>query len=61
MSVCDRIEATSCIVVAHRLSTIRNVDRIYVVEKGRVVQQGSFEELADQAGLFSQLIKRQQV
>lgn len=47
------------IVVAHRLSTIRNADRIYVIEAGRVVQQGSFEELARQEGLFIQLMARQ--
>ncbi|MEL7494725.1 MAG: NHLP bacteriocin export ABC transporter permease/ATPase subunit [Cyanobacteria bacterium J06554_11] len=47
------------IVVAHRLSTIRNADRIYVIKAGRVVQQGSFAELAAQAGVFKQLIKRQ--
>ncbi|WP_228038593.1 NHLP bacteriocin export ABC transporter permease/ATPase subunit [Nodosilinea sp. LEGE 06152] len=47
------------VVIAHRLSTIRHADRIYVLETGRLVQQGSFEQLAGQPGLFSQLIKRQ--
>ncbi|WP_019503710.1 NHLP bacteriocin export ABC transporter permease/ATPase subunit [Pleurocapsa sp. PCC 7319] len=54
----DRLQVTR-IVIAHRLSTIRNADRIYVLETGRVVQQGSFEELATQKGLFSNLMKRQ--
>ncbi|HEY9641410.1 MAG TPA: NHLP bacteriocin export ABC transporter permease/ATPase subunit [Coleofasciculaceae cyanobacterium] len=47
------------IVIAHRLSTIRNADRIYVIQAGRVVQQGSFDQLAHQEGLFAQLIARQ--
>jgi ABC-type bacteriocin/lantibiotic exporter with double-glycine peptidase domain len=47
------------IVVAHRLSTIRNADRIYVLEAGRVVQVGTFEELVKQQGLFAQLVARQ--
>ncbi len=47
------------VVIAHRLSTIRNADRIYVLESGRVVQVGSFDELARQPGLFAQLIQRQ--
>jgi NHLM bacteriocin system ABC transporter ATP-binding protein len=56
----DRLKVTR-VVVAHRLSTIRNADRIYVLERGRVVEAGRYEELAGQNGLFSQLIKRQQV
>ncbi|MEO1403072.1 MAG: NHLP bacteriocin export ABC transporter permease/ATPase subunit [Cyanobacteria bacterium J06635_1] len=54
----DRLNVTR-IVVAHRLSTIRNADRIYVIKAGRVVQQGNFDELAAQEGVFAQLIKRQ--
>ncbi|MEM9263901.1 MAG: NHLP bacteriocin export ABC transporter permease/ATPase subunit [Cyanobacteria bacterium P01_F01_bin.13] len=54
----DRLNVTR-VVVAHRLSTIRNADRIYVIKAGRVVQVGNFEELAKQPGIFAELIKRQ--
>lgn len=54
----DRLNVTR-VVIAHRLSTIRHADRIYVLEAGRVVQHGSFDELAAQEGLFAQLIRRQ--
>lgn len=49
------------ILVAHRLSTIRHADRIYVIEAGRIVQQGTFDELARQEGLFARLMKRQMI
>ncbi|MGI2906706.1 NHLP bacteriocin export ABC transporter permease/ATPase subunit [Tolypothrix sp. VBCCA 56010] len=49
------------IVVAHRLSTIRNASRIYVLQNGRLVQQGNFDQLAHKEGLFSQLIQRQRL
>ncbi|MGH2415452.1 MAG: hypothetical protein ACRDEA_17530 [Microcystaceae cyanobacterium] len=45
--------------IAHRLSTIRHANRIYVLQDGRVVQQGNFEQLASQQGLFAQLMARQ--
>lgn len=54
----DRLRVTR-VVIAHRLSTIRNADRIYVIEAGQVVQQGSFDDLATQSGVFAQLIQRQ--
>jgi ATP-binding cassette subfamily C protein len=54
----DKLQVTR-MVIAHRLSTIRNAHRIYVLQAGRVVQEGSFEELASQEGLFAQLMARQ--
>lgn len=47
------------VVVAHRLSTIRNADLICVFDRGQVVQQGSFAELAAAEGPFQKLIARQ--
>ena len=49
------------IVITHRLSTLRLVDRIYVMGAGRVIQQGTFEELTDSDGPFQNLIRRQVV
>jgi NHLM bacteriocin system ABC transporter ATP-binding protein len=56
----NRMKATR-ILVAHRLSTIRQADRIYVMDKGKVVQEGRFEDLVRQPGLFARLASRQQV
>jgi len=47
------------IVIAHRLFTIRNADRIFVLDNGKVAESGSFEELMAADGLFKQLAKRQ--
>ncbi len=47
------------IVIAHRLSTLREADRIYVMQGGRVVQEGSFDELAATPGVFQDLVRRQ--
>ena len=51
--------AATRIVVAHRLSTIRRAERIYVMEAGRVVQQGTFDELYEAEGPFRGLVRRQ--
>jgi NHLM bacteriocin system ABC transporter ATP-binding protein len=54
----DRMQATR-IVIAHRLSTIQHADRIFVLEAGRLVQQGTYDELISAPGPFADLAKRQ--
>jgi NHLM bacteriocin system ABC transporter ATP-binding protein len=54
----DRLQVTR-VVVAHRLGTIRNADRIVVLEAGRVVQEGTFEALASVPGTFQNMVRRQ--
>lgn len=56
----DKLHVTR-ILIAHRLSTIRYADHIYVLKAGRVVEQGTFETLMQQAGVFSQLMASQQM
>jgi ATP-binding cassette subfamily C protein len=45
--------------IAHRLSTVTHADRIFVLQSGRIVQAGTYQELASQDGLFLDLMKRQ--
>jgi len=47
------------VVVAHRLSTIRHADRIFVLERGRVVESGTYDQLMQRDGTFTRLAKRQ--
>lgn len=54
----DRLKTTR-IIVAHRLSTIRNVDRIFVLDGGRIAESGTFDELVEKGGIFAGFVKRQ--
>ena len=47
------------IVIAHRLSTIRNCSRILVLDSGRIIEQGSYDELMAKNGFFADLVQRQ--
>jgi ABC-type bacteriocin/lantibiotic exporter with double-glycine peptidase domain len=53
--------AVTRIVVAHRLSTIRHADRIYVLEAGRVIAHGNYDHLLRACPLFARLVARQSV
>jgi len=56
----DGQPAMTVLIVAHRLSTVRNADVIFVIQEGRVVEQGSHNELTKNPdGAYSSLIKRQ--
>ena len=62
-AVCESLDKMNVtrIVVAHRLSTIKNCDRIYVLQGGKLVEQGSYNALMEQNGLFHRLAVRQLV
>ena len=47
----------TCIIVAHRLSAIRDCDRIIVMSQGKIIQQGSHDELANTEGIYKNLIQ----
>jgi ATP-binding cassette subfamily B protein len=53
------LEGRTSLVIAHRLSTVRNADQILVVEDGRVVQSGTHDSLLAQGGLYSVLYETQ--
>jgi NHLM bacteriocin system ABC transporter ATP-binding protein len=54
----DRMDSTR-IVIAHRLSTVINADKICYLDAGRIVEMGRYQELMDKDGLFAQLARRQ--
>jgi ATP-binding cassette subfamily C protein len=47
------------IVIAHRLSTIENADWIYVLDRGRIVDSGSYDELLERSSVFGELVQKQ--
>ena len=61
--VSDAIDKLNCtrIVIAHRLSTIRHCDRIIVLNKGRIEEEGTYEQLIARNGFFAELVARQRL
>jgi ATP-binding cassette subfamily B protein len=57
----DRLlEKRTALVIAHRLATIESSDRILVMKKGKLIEQGNHQDLVSQGGLYAQLAKLQE-
>ena len=54
------LEKRTALVIAHRLATVESADRILVLRKGRLIEQGTHQELRDLGGLYSQLADLQE-
>ncbi|MBR1771861.1 MAG: NHLP bacteriocin export ABC transporter permease/ATPase subunit [Lachnospiraceae bacterium] len=61
--VSEALDAMGCtrLVIAHRLSTIKHCDRILVLDGGRIVEDGTYDELIAQGGFFAELVERQRL
>ena len=61
--VADSLAKLNCtrIVIAHRLSTVRECDRILVVAGGTIAEEGGYDELIERGGLFADLVARQRI
>ena len=61
--VSDSLETLKCtrIVIAHRLSTIRECDRIIYLENGKIIEDGTYDELIARNGRFAELVERQRL
>ena len=61
--IADSLDTLKCtrIVIAHRLSTIRHCDRIIVLDGGKIIEDGTYEQLIQQGGFFAELVERQRV
>lgn len=62
-TVSESLDGLKCtrIVIAHRLSTIKQCDRIIVLDKGKIVEDGTYNELIEKGGYFAELVARQRL
>ena len=56
-NIVKRLYNKTIIIIAHRLETIKDVDEIYVLDKGKIVEKGSYKELLNKNGYFTKLYK----
>ena len=54
-------QGRTTIVIAHRLSTVKNADRIAVIDEGRIIELGSHHELLENNGVYAQLVHTQEL
>jgi len=61
--VSESLDGLKCtrIVIAHRLSTIKQCDRIIVLDKGKIIEDGKYDELIEKGGFFAELVARQRL
>ena len=61
--VSESLDTMKCtrIVIAHRLSTIKHCDRIIVIDGGRIIEDGTYDELITEDGFFAELVARQRL
>lgn len=52
-------EGKNVVIVAHRLSTVKNADQILVLDKGRIVEAGDHNNLIERKGIYFELVKNQ--
>ena len=62
-TVSESLDSLKCtrIVIAHRLSTIKQCDRILVLDKGKIIEDGTYDQLIQRGGFFAELVARQRV
>ena len=61
--ISEALDSMKCtrIIIAHRLSTIKQCDRVIVLDEGKIIEDGTYQELMDKKGFFMELVARQQV
>ena len=55
----NAVAGRTALIIAHRLATVKNCDRILVIDDGKIIQDGKYDELVGQAGLFKDLVQGQ--
>ena len=61
--IAKALDSLNCtrIVIAHRLSTVQNCDRILVLEQGKIVESGTYDQLIARGGVFAALVEHQRI
>ena len=53
-------ESCTVVIVAHRLSTVKDCDRIIMIDDGRIIEEGPYKQLMEKNGAFAELVRKQQ-